>query len=137
MVVIGTPPDAFAAIRPAIRRERADRRPAGVPRAVHRRSSIATGQFRHGLDVVPRGHPGDGRAEVQVYAVPRRERRRAARPARHRHPRPAPGITQRIGRDVITSASTGGSRWRSTAGPRRRHRAHRRRGRPRAYRLLL
>jgi hypothetical protein len=30
---------------------------------------IASGQFVHGLDVVPRGHPGDGRIEVQVYAL--------------------------------------------------------------------
>ena len=51
---------------------------------------IATGQFRRGLDLVPRGHPGDGRAEVQVYAVPGRERRRLRGPPGHRHPRPAP-----------------------------------------------
>jgi len=37
---------------------------------------IASGQFVHGFDVVPRGHPGDGRLEVQVYALPRFERRR-------------------------------------------------------------
>jgi hypothetical protein len=30
---------------------------------------IASGQFVDGLDVVPRGHPGDGRIEVQVYAL--------------------------------------------------------------------
>lgn len=35
---------------------------------------VATGQFLAGADVVPRGHPGDGRAEVQVYAVPGPER---------------------------------------------------------------
>jgi hypothetical protein len=34
---------------------------------------IASGQFLHGLDVVPRGHPGDGRIEVQVYALRFRE----------------------------------------------------------------
>ena len=32
---------------------------------------VATGQFLRGLDLVPRGHPGDGKAEVQVYALRR------------------------------------------------------------------
>ncbi len=36
---------------------------------------VASGQFLRGADVVPRGHPGDGWAEVQVYALPRRARR--------------------------------------------------------------
>ena len=30
---------------------------------------VANGQYLAGRDVVPRGHPGDGRLEVQVYAV--------------------------------------------------------------------
>ena len=58
---------------------------------------IATGQFRHGLDLVPRGHPGDGRAEVQIYAVPGRERRELrVRLATGTHV-PHPKITQRPG----------------------------------------
>jgi hypothetical protein len=36
---------------------------------------IANGQHLRGYDVVPRGHPGDGRAEVHVYALRRGERR--------------------------------------------------------------
>jgi hypothetical protein len=36
---------------------------------------VATGQFLRGLDVVPRGHPGDGKAEIQVYDLERRARR--------------------------------------------------------------
>jgi hypothetical protein len=36
---------------------------------------VATGQYLRGNDVVPRGHPGDGRAEVQVYSLTRGERR--------------------------------------------------------------
>ena len=36
---------------------------------------IANGQFLRGADLVPRGHPGDGRVEVQVYGLRRRERR--------------------------------------------------------------
>ena len=35
---------------------------------------IANGQFLRGNDVIPRGHPGDGRIEVQVYSVRPRER---------------------------------------------------------------
>ena len=36
---------------------------------------IANGQFLRGNDVVPRGHPGDGRFEVHVYALAPAERR--------------------------------------------------------------
>jgi hypothetical protein len=36
---------------------------------------VANGQFLRGTDLVPRGHPGDGWAEVQVYALSRRARR--------------------------------------------------------------
>ena len=36
---------------------------------------IANGQFITGADLVPRGHPGDGWCEVQVYALAPGERR--------------------------------------------------------------
>jgi hypothetical protein len=36
---------------------------------------IATGQFLRGADLVPRGHPGDGRLEIHVYTTRRGERR--------------------------------------------------------------
>jgi diacylglycerol kinase family enzyme len=36
---------------------------------------VANGQFLDGLDVVPRGHPGDGRFEVQVYGIAPAQRR--------------------------------------------------------------
>jgi hypothetical protein len=36
---------------------------------------IANGQFLRGKDVVPRGHPGDGRIEVHVYVLAPAERR--------------------------------------------------------------
>jgi hypothetical protein len=62
---------------------------------------VASGQFLHGLDVVPRGHPGDGRAEVQVYALRPGERaamrRRLPQGAHVPHPR----ITQVSGRTVV------------------------------------
>jgi hypothetical protein len=73
MVVIGVPPDA-------------QRWSSGSPRArvaidtrvVHDGAAVAvvvaSGQFLRGRDIVPRGHPGDGRAEVQVYSLTRGER---------------------------------------------------------------
>jgi hypothetical protein len=36
---------------------------------------VASGQFLRGADLIPRGHPGDGWAEVQVYTLPRTKRR--------------------------------------------------------------
>ncbi len=61
---------------------------------------VATGQFLRGLDVVPRGHPGDGRAELQVYAPEPGEagamRRRLGTGMHVPHPR----IAQRAGRRI-------------------------------------
>jgi diacylglycerol kinase family enzyme len=52
---------------------------------------VANGQYLRGADVVPRGHPGDGRVEVQIYALRRGERgamrRRLAQGAHVPHPR--------------------------------------------------
>lgn len=64
-------------------------------RRVHRGPAtsvvIANGQFIGGLDVVPRGHPGDGRLEVQVYWLRPGERgamrRRLATGSHLPHPR--------------------------------------------------
>ena len=58
---------------------------------------VAVGQFLRGADLVPRGHPGDGRAEVQVYAVAGRDRRRLRARLRSGDHVPHPEITQRIG----------------------------------------
>jgi hypothetical protein len=61
---------------------------------------VATGEYLRGLDVSPRGHPGDGRAEVQVYAVRTGERRAMrGRLATGTHV-PHPRIAQRTGRAV-------------------------------------
>jgi diacylglycerol kinase family enzyme len=99
MLVLGTPPDSS---RRFVRRfgasVRVDERTVflGPCTAV----VIAIGQFRRGLDLVPRGHPGDGRAEVQIYAVPGRDRRALrARLATGTHV-PHPDITQRSGARV-------------------------------------
>ena len=61
---------------------------------------VANGQFFDGLDVVPRGHPGDGRVEIQVYALRRGERRamRARLPqgAHLPHPRITTGTAKLV-----------------------------------------
>jgi YegS C-terminal NAD kinase beta sandwich-like domain len=74
LVVSGAPPDRQSAWR--------RRRPVAVTvgeRTVFDGRAlgvvIANGQFRAGCDLVPRGHPGDGRLEVQVYALPPGQRR--------------------------------------------------------------
>ncbi len=61
---------------------------------------VAVGQFLDGVDVVPRGHPGDGRLEVQVYALAPGERAgMRARLPRGTH-LPHPGIPTATGRHV-------------------------------------
>lgn len=66
---------------------------------------VATGQWLRGIDLVPRGHPGDGRAEVQVYRLRRGERR----PMRARLPTgthlPHPRIVTRTGVLIEARAS--------------------------------
>jgi hypothetical protein len=102
MVVVGRPPDALG---PWVRCFGANVRIDGRP-VFHGPCTtvvVATGQFLRGLDVVPRGHPGDGRAEVQIYAVPRRQRRvLTARLATGTHV-PHPNITQRSGSRIAVS----------------------------------
>jgi diacylglycerol kinase family enzyme len=70
---------------------------------------VANGQYLDGSDVVPRGHPGDGRLEVQVYALApgerRAMRRRLASGTHLPHPRIATGSGRRI--DVVVEPPTG------------------------------
>ena len=99
MVVVGTAPDraGWFTGAPELRVE-------VDGRVVHDASAtavvVASGQYLRGLDVVPRGHPGDGRAEVQVYAVSRGQRAGV----RSRLPQgvhlPHPDITQTSGRRI-------------------------------------
>lgn len=98
-VVLGAPPDrlrwtdrAFAVT------VEIDGRPALA--AAAQGVIAASGQFVHGCDAVPRGHPGDGWAEVQVYAVPRRDRRELRRRMVTGDHLPHPGIEQRRGRRI-------------------------------------
>jgi len=68
MVVVGTPPDELGRMSKTISgRVSVDGNP--LDPSSFTTVVIANGEFLRGLDVVPRGHPGDGRAELQVYAV--------------------------------------------------------------------
>ncbi|HUV11942.1 MAG TPA: hypothetical protein VMX12_13270 [Acidimicrobiia bacterium] len=70
---------------------------------------VANGQFLRGHDVVPAGHPGDGRCEVQVYALGPGERtpmrRRLAGGAHLPHPR----IATSAGRSVLVEVARPGA----------------------------
>ncbi len=100
MVVLGTPP--VAPSQRIVRRFVATVRVDGHAVFAGRCTAvvIATGQFRRGLDLVPRGHPGDGRAEVQIYAV------RAARTPRAAAPASPPEPTSRTPRSRNVRART-------------------------------
>ena len=106
MVVIGTGPDRTGWFTPALGlswqvddRPRCDGAVTGIV--------VGSGQYLRGLDVIPRGHPGDGRAEVQVYAVGRRQRAgMRSRLVQGAH-LPHPDITQVTGRRVQVQAQRG------------------------------
>lgn len=61
---------------------------------------VTTGQFLRGVDVSPRGHPGDGWCEVQVYALAPGQRRLMRARLRSGSHLPHPQITTRRGRSV-------------------------------------
>jgi hypothetical protein len=73
-VVLGTPPDRLRVLDgSAVIRLHLDGREEATDPATT--VVVATGQWLRGVDLVPRGHPGDGRAEVQVYSLARGQRR--------------------------------------------------------------
>ena len=74
MVVVGTPPDRLGRFSRRFGTAVAVDGREIVQRAITT-LVVATGEFLRGHDVVPRGHPGDGRAEIQAYAVDPGERR--------------------------------------------------------------
>ena len=66
---------------------------------------VMNGQYLRGFDLSPRGHPGDGVAEAQLYAVPPGTRRAMrSRLATGAHV-PHPGITIRRARRVTVRAA--------------------------------
>jgi hypothetical protein len=68
---------------------------------------IASGQYLRGADLVPRGHPGDGRLEVQVYALPPGQRRGMRRRLAGGTHVPHPGIREASGRSIEVRAASG------------------------------
>ena len=129
MVVVGVPPD----------RQRWWNGAQGVVVKVDDRVAydggavavvVANGQYLRGVDVVPRGHPGDGRIEGQVYDVARRERAAMRRRLPLGTHVPHPRIRPLAGRRVEIRADRDGRwPWRSTA-DRPHPPARGRRGRP-------
>jgi hypothetical protein len=104
VVVLGTPPDR---LRRFSRRTDIDVTVDGTPAFAGDATTVvvAIGQFLRGADLVPRGHPGDGRAEVQVYALPPRGRRAMrTRLATGTHV-PHPNINQRTARRIEIRAT--------------------------------
>jgi hypothetical protein len=99
MVVVGTPPDRITRFTRALD---VSLEIDGTTVATSRATTIviATGQYLRGLDVMPRGHPGDGRLEVHVYRLRPSERRAMrARLPQGAHV-PHPRITARPGHHV-------------------------------------
>jgi hypothetical protein len=104
IVILGTPPDRLRRWSP-----RSDLLVTIDGVSTHANAMavvVAIGQFLRGHDVVPRGHPGDGRAEVHIYEIPRSH----VRAMRRRLPRgahvPGPGIFQRSGRHITIQAQS-------------------------------
>lgn len=99
MAILGTAPDRLGRFS---RRRDVEVLVDGVAALRGRATTVvvATGQYLRGRDVVPRGHPGDGRIEVQVYRLRPPERRamrlRLTGGAHVPHPR----IDQRSAREV-------------------------------------
>jgi hypothetical protein len=105
MVVFGVPPDRLRRFSKRVEmRARVDDGEWFAGRATT--VLCAVGQWLRGHDVVPRGHPGDGRAEMQAYRL--RPPERAAMRSRLRtggHV-PHPRILQRSGRRLEIEADT-------------------------------
>jgi hypothetical protein len=103
-IVVGVPPDKL----------RSWHRPAGLSVEIDGAAVDASGatslvvmngQYLRGLDLSPRGHPGDGVAEAQLYALPPGARRAMrTRLATGGH-LPHPAITIRRARRIVVRAS--------------------------------
>jgi hypothetical protein len=89
MVVLGTPPERM---RRFTRTFPLDREGGAKPVLC---AVLANGQFRHNQDLVPRGHPGDGVAELHLYRVPKEQRAALRARLAHGTHLPHPDIEQR------------------------------------------
>lgn len=106
MVVVGTPPDRLTRFsRRRLLTVLVDGEQAFEGRATT--VVVASGQFLRGADVVPGGHPGDGRLEVQVYRLRPEERRAMRSRLEYGEHLPHPRILQRAGREVEVRVSGG------------------------------
>jgi hypothetical protein len=103
-VVVGIAPDRLRAWhRPAGLSVEIDGAPVGAEKATS--LVVMNGQYLRHLDVSPRGHPGDGVAEAQLYALPPSARRpMRTRLATGAH-LPHPAITIRKARQVTVRAA--------------------------------
>jgi hypothetical protein len=103
--ILGVPPDRLGRRH---RRARVVVRVDGRTRFDGRATTvvIATGQYLRGSDLVPRGHPGDGRIEVQVYGLAPGQRRAMRRRLATGTHVPHPDITEAAGRRVEVSVPT-------------------------------
>jgi diacylglycerol kinase family enzyme len=66
---------------------------------------LAVGQWLHGIDLVPRGHPGDGRVEIQAYRLRPSERRAMRRRLAAGAHLPHPRIPTRSARRIEVEAT--------------------------------
>ncbi|MEI8002329.1 MAG: hypothetical protein WCI50_13345, partial [Actinomycetes bacterium] len=109
-VVLGPAPDR---LRWWHRRRRVavtvDGRPLRGPEGPLEATSVvvASGQYLRGGDLVPRGHPGDGRLEVLVFALRAGERRAMRRRLPRGEHLPHPRILTASGRAVETTWADG------------------------------
>ncbi len=103
-IVVGVPPDRLRSWHgPVGLSVEIDGAPAEAAAATT--LVVMNGQYLRRLDVSPRGHPGDGVAEAQLYALPRGARRAMrSRLATGAH-LPHPAITIRRARRVVVRAA--------------------------------
>ena len=100
-IVVGTPPDELTWRHRAVPVTlRLEGRVSGMALRDATSVVVANGQWIHGLDFVPRGHPGDGRAEVHIYRILRQDRKGMRRRLPTGTHLPHPGIVTRTAVEI-------------------------------------